>query len=87
MDNSNRSPSAHLHIIGSAHNAPLYRTPAAALAIEPGQVTIILGNTISGLPVTLTVTSLEWLDDLEDAIQVARAQGVVQGDMKLAAAS
>ena len=69
------APSARLVIHG--HGCNLYRVPAAAAA-EPGAARVFLGNTISGLPVAITVTSLEWLDELESAIQVARAQFIVQ---------
>jgi hypothetical protein len=47
----------------------------------PGEVSVILGTTMSGLPIIVTATSLEWLDDLEEAIREARAAGVVQAGM------
>jgi MerR family regulatory protein len=59
-------------------------TPVPAEVTEPGHVMVVLGWTRTGKPVTLTVTSLEWLDDLEFAIQAARAAGVVEGEMAVA---
>jgi hypothetical protein len=48
---------------------------------EPGAASIILGWDRHGDPVILTATSIEWLDDLEAAVQAARAQGIVEADM------
>jgi hypothetical protein len=69
---------------GTGHPMGVHRTPAAAPVTTPGEITIVLGTTPSGLPVTLAVTSLEWLDDLESAIRQARAAGVVEAGMRLA---
>ena len=74
------APSARLQV-GSPHSVGLYRIPAVSEVTEPGQVTLILGSTLSGLPVTLTITSLEWLDDLAEAVAIARARGIVQAGM------
>ena len=77
------APSARLDMGFGTRGVGVHRTPVAAPVTEPGQVAIILGTLPSGLPVTLTVTSLEWLDDLESAIQAARAAGVIEAGMKL----
>jgi hypothetical protein len=74
------APSAHLSV-GGPQAAGLYRIPVAVVPAEPGQVAIILGTTMSGLPVILTATSLEWLDDLAEAVAIARARGIVQAGM------
>lgn len=74
------APSAHL-AIGGQYPSGLYRVPQVAEAQKPGEITIILGRTMSGLPVTLTITSLEWLDDLGAAVLVAVAQGIVEAGM------
>ena len=76
------APAARLSI-GGLPAVGLYRTPWTEDAV-PGQVTVFLGNTPSGLPVTLTVTSLQWLDDLEAAARAARAQGIIEAGMVLA---
>lgn len=59
----------------------LYRTPVSAAA-SAGKVTILLGYAPSGTPVTLESASLDWLDDLESAIQVARAAGIVEAGLE-----
>lgn len=60
----------------------LHGIPAVADADTPGYVTIVLGSlSHSSLPVFLTVSSLEWLDDLESAVQIARARGIVSAGM------
>lgn len=70
--------------VGSHAPVPLLGTPAVSADYRPGEVTIILGYTRDGLPVTLTIASLEWDEDLEDACRVAFAGGVIQADMHLA---
>ena len=81
------APSARLGMGYGARSVGVHRTPVAAPVTEPGKVTLILGTLPSGLPITLTVTSLEWLDDLESAIQAARAAGVIEAGMKLFSAA
>lgn len=69
--------SARLYIAG--HGMGVHRTPHAPDdAGHPGHAVIELGVTPSGLPVILTASSAEWLDDLESAVQVARARLIVQ---------
>ena len=60
------APSAVLRIGGGLRVA-LHLTPAAGGAAH-GQAVIILGKTAAGSLVTLTVTSREWLEDLNDVI-------------------
>jgi hypothetical protein len=60
--------------LGDEAACPVYYTPQAAAVSEPGTVTVILGYTPSGRAVSLHVTSLAWLDDLESAVRAARAQ-------------
>lgn len=71
-------PSARMSIAGNGMN--LYGIPRVVIA-EPGEATIRLAVAPSGAPVDITTASLEWLDDLESAIQVARAQGIVEAGM------
>ncbi len=59
----------------------LHGAPVAAPDTVPGAVGIILGFTCDGRPVILASESLEWLDDLEAAAQVARSRGIVQAGM------
>jgi hypothetical protein len=59
----------------------VYGTPVVSLATRPGEVTIALGYDSLGLPVTLTVTSVEWADDLLDAAAAAAARGIVCAGM------
>jgi hypothetical protein len=75
-------PSARIGY-GISHRAGLYGTPAALPVTRRGEIRIALGQLPSGRTAELTVTSLEWLDDLESAIQAARAAAVVQGGMTL----
>ena len=70
--------------VGSHAPVPLHGTPAVSPDYHPGEVTIILGHTRDGQPVTLTISRLEWDEDLEDACRVAFAGGVIQADMHLA---
>ena len=69
---------------------PLHGTPAVAPASRPGEVTIVLGYMNCGncgtatMPVTVTLTSLEWAEDLESAARVAWAGGIVPPGMDLA---
>jgi hypothetical protein len=70
--------------VGSHAPVPLHGTPAVSADYRPGEVTIVLGHTRGGQPVTVTVGSLEWTEDLEDAARVAFAGGVVQAGMHLA---
>ena len=60
------APSAVLRI-GGGLGIALYLTPAAGDS-APGQAVTILGKTGAGNPVTLTVTSREWLEDLNTVI-------------------
>jgi hypothetical protein len=77
------APSARITI--GADEADVYWTPQCGQIPVPGTAGVILGWTVDAQAVVLTCTSLEWLDDLESAIQIARAQGIVQAGMTLAA--
>lgn len=55
-----------------ANTVPITGIPVARRGDKPGVFIIILGYLPSGSPVRLTVTSYEWLDDLEAASQHAR---------------
>ena len=57
--------------------------PVVSPDYTPGEVTIILGYTRDDQPVTVTISALEWTEDLEDASRVAFAVGVVQVGMSL----
>ena len=70
--------------IGSHAPVLLHGTPAVSPDYHPGEVTIVLGHTPAGEPVTITVSSLEWTEDLEDSARVAWAGGVVRAGMNLA---
>jgi hypothetical protein len=70
--------------VGSHAPVPLCGTPAVSADYRPGEVTIVLGYTLGGQPVTVTVALLEWTEDLEDAARTAFAGGVVQAGMHLA---
>lgn len=67
--------------LGDGMAAGLYFTPVAAGDGPPGSAAVILGWTGMGKPVTLAAGSLEWLDDLEAAIQQARAQAIVAAEL------
>jgi hypothetical protein len=67
--------------MGDGFSVGVYLTPCASPVTGPGEVVITLGLLPSGRPLTLTVTSLEWLDDLTEAVQQARAAGIVEGGM------
>lgn len=77
------APSAHISI--GADGGDLYWTPQAGQVPVPGTAAIILGWTVDGQAVTLATTSLAWLDDLESAVQLARAQGIVEAGMTVPA--
>lgn len=79
---TNRTPASATLKIGAGSGYALHFTAEPAKDNNPGSTTIIIGYTPGGKPVTLTVTSIGWLDDLESAIQAARAAGIVQGDMQ-----
>jgi hypothetical protein len=66
--------------LGGGYFCGLYGIPAAPAAAD-GSVTIELGRLPSGRPLFITVTSLEWLDDLASALQVAQARAVVEAGM------
>jgi hypothetical protein len=66
------------------HAPALLLGAPVAVPPGPGAAGVILGWTGHGDPVYLQATSLEWLDDLESAVQVARAQGVIESGMTLA---
>ena len=67
--------------LGSRVSMDLYGDPEAGQVPVPGTAAFILGWTVDLLPVVVVSPSLEWLDALEYAIQVARAQGIVQAGM------
>ena len=75
------APLAAQMSLGSRISMDLYGEPEAGKIPVPGTAAVILGRTIEGRPVVLVSPSLEWLDALESAIQVARAQGVVEAGM------
>ncbi len=78
-------PSARI-TLGPCEGGDLYWSPIAGQVPVEGTAAVILGWTVDGQPVVLATTSLEWLDELESAIRHARAQGIVQAGMTLAAA-
>jgi hypothetical protein len=61
--------------------APVACPPAGAARAA----TVILGWTPAGEPVLLTASTVTWLDYLAEAIQVARAQGIVEAGMEVPA--
>jgi hypothetical protein len=79
-DNSTFLPPSAAIAIGETGSG-LYGSPVAAEDTVPGAAGVILGFTYSGLPVVLAVTSLEWLDDLEAAVRLARARGIISAGM------
>lgn len=74
------APSARI-TTGRHEGGDLYWTPQAGKVPVPGTAAVILGYTAAGQPVILATTSVGWLDDLEAAIRVARAQGIVEAGM------
>ena len=70
--------------VGSHAPEPLLGIPVVSPDYKPGEVTIILGYTRDDQPVTVTIASLEWTEDLEDASRVAFAVGIVRVGMHLA---
>lgn len=82
-----RPPAAAARVdLGGGYECGLRGRPSAQPVTRLGTVTVQLGLLPSGRPLTVAVTSLEWLDDLEFAIQAARAAGVVEAGMSLAGA-
>jgi len=67
--------------IGNHAPVPLHGAPAVTPDCRPGEVTIALGYDSLGLAVTLTITKLEWADDLLLADLDAAACGVVRAGM------
>jgi hypothetical protein len=72
-------PSAVL-VIGGSTAYGVHLTPVEGTAAH-GEMTLLLGYTRGGHPITLIITRLEWLDDLESVIQRTRAAGVVEAEM------
>ena len=72
---------------GCGYWTGLYRKPMAMPAGTPGHITLVLAELHSGHAVLIDVTDLAWLDQLESAVQAARAAGVVEAGMRLEAAS
>ena len=70
--------------VGSHAPEPLLGIPVVSPDYKPGEVTIILGYTRDDQPVTVTIGSLEWTEDLEDASRVAFAVGIVRVGMQMA---
>ena len=70
--------------VGSHAPVPLHGTPATVVESRPGEVTISLGYDSLGLDVTLVITSLEWCDDLLQAVADAGAQGFMRAGMRRA---
>jgi hypothetical protein len=70
--------------VGSHAPVPLHGTPAVSPDYRPGEVTIILGWTSAGQPVTIVISTLEWPEDLEDAARIAWAGGIVRAEMNMA---
>lgn len=77
------APAAYITV--GPDGGDLYWTPTAGQVPVPGTAGIILGWTVDGQAVTLATTSLAWLDDLESAVRVARAQGIVEAGMTVPA--
>lgn len=78
--NDSRPPAPARVDLGGGYACNLYGIPAVP-ATADGKVIIEVGRLPSGRPLTIAVTSVEWLDDLESAIQVARARGIVEAGM------
>jgi hypothetical protein len=74
-------PASAVLRIGNHAPVPLHGTPAISPHYQPGEVTIALGYDSLGLAVTLTITRLEWADDLLNADLDAAACGVVRAGM------
>jgi excisionase family DNA binding protein len=74
---SRYAPRASARIrFGTKSAAALCGTPEAAPG-TPGEAAVILGQNTAGGDIILAASSLEWLDDLESAIQAARARFVI----------
>ena len=70
--------------VGDHAPVVLLGSPAVSHDCHRGEVTIALGYDGRGQAVTVTISRLEWIEDLEEAARVAFAGGVVQADMHLA---
>ena len=68
--------------VGSHAPVPVHATPAAVTECRPGEVTIVLGYDSHHQPITLVITSLEWADDLLQAVADAGAQGFMRAGMR-----
>jgi hypothetical protein len=71
-------------VLRAGDHAPvtLHGTPVLAEGCTPGEIVILLGYTSYGQPVTLTVSTLEWADDLGEAAREGTARGIVRGGME-----
>lgn len=75
------NPRSAVLTLGGGMVAGLHFTPVAAEDGPPGSAAVILGWTGQGKPVTLITGTLAWLDELEDAIQQARARAIVKAEL------
>lgn len=72
------APAAQMSIGSISVGVGLYGTPRAGAVPVAGTVALLLGDTDEGRPVIVVAPSLEWLDQLESAIQVERARAVLE---------
>lgn len=79
------APLAAQMSLGSRISMDLYGEPRAGQVPVPGTAAFILGHTTDMLPVVVVSPSIEYLDALLSAIQVARAQAIVEAGMAVRA--
>ena len=70
--------------VGSHAPVILYGTPVAGAVTAQGEIPLLLGYDHLGHEVTLTITSLEWDDDLLQAAADAGAKGFSSAGMRRA---
>ena len=83
-------PASAVLRVGDHAPVPLHGAPATDHGDHPGEVIIVVGYMHDpahpgcfGKPITLTITSLAWAEDLDSAARVAWAGGLVSGGMEL----
>jgi hypothetical protein len=77
MDRTSKPPSVALTAPGICTNLPVSQTPAAGeVSDDNGSpvARVTIGHLATGKPVTLAITSLRYLDELEASLRVTRAR-------------
>jgi hypothetical protein len=81
MSTTNRPP-VELTANGVTHHLPISPAPSAGEVFTGPDgspvAPLVLGHLLTGEPVVISATSVEYLDDLDAALRVLRARLVVQ---------